>query len=641
MANTDFLKGLLGDNKEELREAAFLAGDARSVDAVPLLAELLKDSNLGVQEAADAALRRIGGRETVEAVLPLLRSDSAPTRNLSMDILRQVGGEHMDALVGLVHDDDADIRIFASDILGSTGSNRALKSLCDMLLKDPEVNVRYQAAVSLGILGMPEAAACLNKAMKDEEWVQYSVIEALAKLKQSSSVDALVKAMDHSSDLVGSMIIDALGAMGNVKAVKVLLDRMESSPAALRNKIVKAVIDILGGKSLALLSDNEREHLRMYMLHALDDDEVETQDAAILGLGYIGGEKASASILGLATNLDPDRDQDRLAIIFDSLARIGMTPALTKALESGEWKMARCAVYTLGLIGGPDVSQVMVDAFWDKDLEMQREIARTLGKIADETAKKFFLFVLDRHQDGKVLKSALRFLGGKLSGKEAGETLFKLLSHEYDDVKEAALDACIAIGGATMIDRFKDMAASKDPIDRLMSAYALGRMNGLDHLDFLKNALEDEEPDIRKVALESVSLMCQASEKALELVVSRLNDENREVRIAVVEVMGNCYSDNVLPYLVEALNDQEDWVKIRALEALASLRPPDVVSHLAPLLETPNTLVAIKAIEAIGSIGGAAAFKVLLNASHGEEQELAQAAEVAMEKLQQTEAGEE
>ncbi len=641
MANNEYLAGLANKDKEKLREAAFQAGDARDLAAVPLLAELLKDDNLGVQEAADAALRRIGGRETVEAVLPLLRFDDAPVRNLSMDILRCVGGEHMDALMELVHDEDADIRIFASDILGTTGNERALKALCDMLLKDPEVNVRYQAAVSLGILGMTDATVCLNKAMQDEEWVQYSVIEALSKLKQSSSVDAMVKAMDRSSDLVVSMIIEALGSMGNVKAVKVLLGRLGSSQVAMRNKIVKAVVDIMGGKSLDLLSKAEQENLGEYMVAALDDDEVEIQDAAIYGLAFVGNERASEAILTLAAALDPDRDQDRLKVIFNHLARIGMSKSLSSALESGDWKRASCAVRVMGLIGGREVSKVLVDAFWDCDLELQRVIAQTLVDVADVGAKTFFLYVLDRHQDGKVLKSALRFLGDELSGEEAENTLVRLLSHEYDDVKEAALDACIAIGGKVMSARFLDMFDSANSIDRLMAVYALGRIDGPVHLDLLRGAMEDEDPDIRKVALESVSLFCGSNSEAREMVFSRFNDENREVRIAVVELMGACYSEEALPYLVKALNDQDDWVKIRALEAIAVQQPADGVAHISPLLEMPNTLVALKAVEALGFIGGSTAFKVLLDVSHCDNPELATAAEAEIEKLQQFEAGEE
>ena len=173
------------DDNEVLREAAFEAGEARCEEAVPLLAGLLQSSNLGVQEAADRALRSIGGRSVIQAAIPLLRVDDAPARNLAMDILRALAAQDVASLIPLIRDTDPDIRIFAADILGATDNPAAVPVLCEALLKDPEVNVRYQAAVSLGALARPEAAPCLNKAMEDEEWVQYSVIEALSKIKQS------------------------------------------------------------------------------------------------------------------------------------------------------------------------------------------------------------------------------------------------------------------------------------------------------------------------------------------------------------------------------------------------------------------------------------------------------------------------
>ena len=73
------------------------------------------------------------------------------------------------------------------------------------LLKDPEVNVRYQAAVSLGNLGKKEAAQYLNKALEDEEWIQFAVIEALSKIREASSVGALAMASQSASRLLSVM----------------------------------------------------------------------------------------------------------------------------------------------------------------------------------------------------------------------------------------------------------------------------------------------------------------------------------------------------------------------------------------------------------------------------------------------------
>ena len=80
----DLCQRLDGSDTDVLRDAAYEAGETGCREAVPYLARLLCSQNLGVQEAADTALRKIGGKEVVAAVKPLLRSDEAPTRNASM-----------------------------------------------------------------------------------------------------------------------------------------------------------------------------------------------------------------------------------------------------------------------------------------------------------------------------------------------------------------------------------------------------------------------------------------------------------------------------------------------------------------------------------------------------------------------------
>lgn len=629
------LKDLKSDDNEIVREASFQAGEHNCVDAVPLLAELLKTNHLGLQEAADHALRHIGGKDTVQSVVPLLRSDEAPVRNLSMDILREVGAQDFPSLVALVHDEDPDVRIFAADILGSTNSFMAVEPLCDALLKDPEVNVRYQAAVSLGELSNPDAAKCLNLAMKDDEWVQYAVIEALAKIKHASSVEALVKALDRSSDLVASMIIDALSEVGNIKAVTMLLRHLDKSATALRNKIVKAIVNILGGKSLKLLSTSEKEKLREYMLVALKDEDEEVQDAAILGLGFVGGPKATRQVLKLAEELDPDRDSDRLATIVENLSNIGLNQSLIDAVNSESFKEASVAVEVLARLEGSETSDVLIKAFPDRERDLKRAILASLVKVAGIEAKDFFIEVLENEQDGAMLKAALLFLGTELGLEEEGERIFALLSHPYDDVKEAALEACVSIGGEDMISRFVSLYSSDDPIDRLMAVYALGKLDPEGNLEIIQQALDDEVPDIRKVALEALS-DCSIGNQNLSLIVSRLNDENRDVRLTVIELMGRCYSTEVADFVIQALDDDDDWVQIRAAEALGEKRENAALPKLISLLDAPNKLVVLKVIDALGKIGGTLAFQALLEISNSsEDSEVVQAAEDSIVKIQE------
>lgn len=617
-----------------LREGAYQAGEAHCEDAVPLLVEMLKSSNIGVQEAADNALREIGGRQVVEGVIPLLRSDEAPVRNGSMDILRALGGKELASIIPLLKDEDVDIRIFATDILGSAGNVLAVAPLCEALLKDPEVNVRYQAAVSLGDLGLPEAAKCLNQAMRDEEWVQYSVIEALAKIRHASSIDAMVKAMSHSSELVVSMIIDALGDMGNVKAVSLLLARMEDSPTALRNKIVKAIVKILGAKLVNLLPKDARQNFREYLLVALEDEEEEVQDAAINGLAVMGGEDAAAGVFAIAASLDPDQEQDRLDHILSSLAQMGVTSVLKNALRGEDAHRALLAVEALSRVSDPAVEGVLVDAFWVNPIAVQRAIVNVLEHVGGMASVDFFMDLLAKHVDGKVLKAAANFLGQKLRYAPAAGLLFDLLDHQYDDVKEAGLDACVAIGGDELQERFRTLFHGIDPMKRLMAVYALGRIDPASNMDLLKQAMEDENPDIRKHALKAVASQCHEKDVWTSLLAPRLMDENREVRQTVVELMGDCFSPEIVPHLLSALNDKDDWVKVRALEVIGQHKVAEAIPAVVGQLENPNKLVAIRAIETLGAIGGTAAFQALLAISGGDDHELMEAAEAAIASIQ-------
>lgn len=631
----EILEQLRSDDSEVLREAAYQAGETGCEEAVPLLAELLKSSNLGVQEAAEQALRLIGGSITVRSMAPLLHSDDAPVRNLAMDILRHTGNQDFRTLVDLLHDEETDIRIFATDILGSTANVLAVAPLCESLLKDPEVNVRYQAAVSLGDLAMPEAAKCLNKALQDEEWVQFAVIEALSKIKDDSSVDALVKALDSSSDLVASMIVEALGEMGNIKAATMLLRRMDQSPSALRNKIVQAIVKILGGKSLSLLSEKDREKFRVYLLAAIKDEEADIQDAAVIGLGFTGGEEASAEILDLASRLNFDTEQERLALCLDALARIGLTESLIYGLtQSGQLPKALVVVEVMARIGGPQTSQIMRDVFWKTERDLQRELVQGLLRVAGPEAGPFFMDVLAQHKDGTVLKGAMKFLGAQSAPTEAGAVIFGFIDHPYNDVKEAALEACIALGGQEMIERFVAILADPDPIHRLMAVYAVGKMGGREHLELLRRALEDEIPDIRKVAVEAIAGICGEEPECRACIIGRLSDENSDVRLAVVEILGRLSGEEAVEQLLRALDDENDWVSIRAMEALARRRENRAIERLVPLLQSDNKLVALKAVEALGEIGGQAAFRALLEITNMDDPEIMAAAEDALAMIQ-------
>lgn len=629
----DMLDNLRSGDVDLQREGAFQAAEARQGEAVPLLVELLQSSNLGVQEAADHALRKIGGRGTVEGVLPLLRSDYPPTRNLGMDLLRALGGEHIDLLLPMLKDDDPDIRIFMADILGATDSSLAVAPLSDALLHDPEVNVRYQAAVSLGNLARPEAARSLSRALDDDEWVQFAVIEALMKIGDDSSINAFARALDRSSELVASMIIDALGEMGNIKAAPMLLKRLDSSDTALRNKILRALVRIMGGRSLALLAVDEKDRVAKYLMVALDDEDVDVQDAAILGLGYVGDEASMARILSLAGALDPDRDLERVSLAVDALVRIGQLGALEKAMGGGHEGMAQIASLALEKIASPEAVGILIRSFSSSGRDMQRSLAVGIARVGGVEARDFFLDVLESTSDGTILKQALFFLGSKLRCTDCVESILAHLRHPYNDVKEAALDAAIAVGTDTVVRCFLDMSVSAEPVVRFMALYGLGQIDVRRHAPELLRGLSDESPDVRKICLESLGSQAH-DPRIFSALIGLARDEVPEVRLALVETLGRVCTADAREFLCRALEDDDDWVRIRAVDALADCGFAQSVPAIIPLLDDDNQLVVLKVLSALGRLGGQAAFRALMASLNSDDPEIQAAAEQGLDALQ-------
>ena len=631
--SSEILSLLEQDDPERIREGARLAGAQGLAAAIPHLVRNITSPNIGVQEAVDRALRKIGGPAVVHAVIPMLRSEDAPARNLAMDLLRELGNSDLTALQALLKDDDPDVRIFASDILGSTNSALAVPSLCHALLNDPEVNVRYQAAVSLGTLAFPESAPCLNSALNDEEWVQFSVIEALIKLKDASSISAMVKALGRSSELVSSIIVDALGEMGNIKAVPLLLKGLDSSPTPLGNKIIRAVVKIMGERSLTLLGAKECDRLRGYLPAALEDEDSEVQDAAVKAFATLKGENASGHLLYFAAKLDPEKDQERIIAVIEALISVGRTPELEAAIRDSNELTAQIAMQALLQADEEGSVPLLIDAFWNLSRDLQRPLMLELAGRAGSERQNFFLDVLERHDDGNVLRGALLFLGRKGDASVVLPKVLPFLEHPYNDVKEAAIEACIALHTPEVAAFFKELVGHTDPVQRMIGVYGLGFFDMDEVAPQLIVGLDDESPDVRKVAVEAFGRSCPVKEEYLEMVERKLNDENREVRMAVFDTLGLCSDERFVKCLLLGLDDADPWVRVRCAEHLGEKKVELAIEPLVNMLVDDNQLIVIKAIHALGMIGGESAFRALLPLLDNPDPDISEAAEEAVNSI--------
>lgn len=632
--DAQILEALRNGDNDAARSAAFAAGDLCVTEAVPLLCERVKSENIGVQEAAEYGLRKIRGPESIEGLLPLLGSDEAPVRNVAMDILREIGVDGIEKMQPYLRGDDPDLRIFISDILGYCKSYKSALLLADALLKDPEVNVRYQAAVSLGNLALPDSVGSLCQAMHDEEWVQFAVVEALAKINDPAAINALIQLLPVSSPLVSSAIIDALGDLGDIKILPMLFNSLENVNTVLRHKIVKAIVNILSGRSLSLLDGGHQDKLRAYLLDALNDNDEEIQFAALKGLSAIGTNEASNDILSLAVTIDPDRKAELYEAAIRALAAIGYNEVIRDALRSDDENLVMIAMEACQLMDDPRTLEEIKNIFWRVSRELQRAAIAEMAQLGTCDDMPFFLSVIDECTDAEVLKSALAFFGSQPGCADVEDVVFQQLDHRYVDVKEMALEAAINLHSEFLNEKFRERAKSNETIQRMMAVYALGRYNVNENIADISAALEDPDPSVRRVAVEAFTNIGGAAERYLPRLLPRLFDEDKDVRVALVDLLGQIGTSSVMPHLITALRDENEWVRIRAIEALGVNKNVEAVPTLSNMLENASPMIAFRIIEALGRIGGNVAFSVLLSLTDNEDPEIQHAAADAVAAIQ-------
>ncbi len=634
MTEQEILQALVSDDSFLVRQAAFEAANQGLKSALPLLVSLFESSSVGIQEAVEVAVRKIRGEDAVRLIIPILRSEDVTVRNISMDILREIAEDDVQAMIDLVYDEDPDIRIFAVDILGSIKNVSVVQALSEALLHDPEVNVRYQAAISLGEIKDPRSVGALKQSIKDEEWVQYAAIGALAKIRDTHSVDILLQALDSVSPLVVSIIVEALGDIGSVKAVPRLLQFLAKCDGPLRIKVLKAIIQTLGPNALNLLGAQQLVVFQEYMIEALQEKDEEVLMVILSGLASTGmNPAATKAILELGKRVDPDVQLELLHKIIDTLKEIGYNEELELALTSDNEIIRKLAIETCGNIEGKAGRFVLKRHFEQMTTEDKIRAIELLSLSSDEHDIPFFVNYLENSQEPKVICSSLRFLGIKQKHLESVSLMLKHLESDDASIREAALEACLALEDEDTIYKITAYKNNERPEMRKIAVYTMGYINAEFFFEDLAIAMDDPDALVRKTAIEAIGYGLPESEAKNKMLIFAMQDQDKDVRLSTVGIMSEQLNEELIPSLLNALSDPDDWVKMRTLEVLGLYKVESAVPMIIDMIPKSEQLVKLKIVETLALIGGDQAFQALLALVGCENPEIQHVAQIAMESI--------
>ncbi|MBX7213527.1 MAG: HEAT repeat domain-containing protein [Thermoflexales bacterium] len=224
--------------------------------------------------------------------------------------------------------------------------------------------------------------------------------------------------------------------------------------------------------------------------------------------------------------------------------------------------------------------------------------------------------------------------------------LFRGLLNDHDaSVRAIAAEALSGDDSVANIDPLiRHMREDANEEVRATAARVLGNYLALGELGKLSTARRDqiysalngvwlstrEFTDVRRFALESLGY---ASNPAIEtLIRDAYRSEDADIRVSAVRAMGHS-SDNAWAHIAlkELLNDDEE-MRCAAAAACGEIELPDAVGQLALLIERDDALSPrLVAIDALSYISTREAQRALERAAASEEEEIAEAAEEALD----------
>jgi len=182
---TALVDALAHGNDDERWSAARAAADYPSM--VPALGDAVaRERSPAVREALFSALARIATAQSVEAVLPFLRSDEALLRTEASDALlamRSAAGPYVPALL---KDQDPSIRILACVLVRDMPSRDAANLCCELLSSESDINVCAAAVEALAEIGessaLPALLRCAER-FRDTPFLQFSIRLAIERAR--------------------------------------------------------------------------------------------------------------------------------------------------------------------------------------------------------------------------------------------------------------------------------------------------------------------------------------------------------------------------------------------------------------------------------------------------------------------------
>ncbi|HVC82696.1 MAG TPA: HEAT repeat domain-containing protein, partial [Chloroflexota bacterium] len=309
--------------------------------------EILNHANPNVRWEAAMVMARAGGRRAVEPLLEAVKAGNHGQRHAAMRCLGDLGDPRaVPALIDVLRDPSDSLRAGAIYPLALLRDRRAVPAL----IRYAEETLAWESTGSLAIdalgwIGDDRAVdVCLRALSHKSGWVRGYAAEALGRLGSKRAVPALIQALraEQGPHTRGNAA-SALGALGDPIAVEVLIEVLNGNTWAGRREAACS-LGLLGGPRAveALVS-------------ALESSSNEDSTSAAWSLARSGAMEARGPLLRAIESAIREEKRTVYSLMMDlaKLDREMAIPYLLQVLNDPSGRGHASAIEALGRLGDP------------------------------------------------------------------------------------------------------------------------------------------------------------------------------------------------------------------------------------------------------------------------------------------------
>ncbi len=230
----------------------------------------------------------------------------------------------LDGLIVRLRDPDRNVRIQAALDIGKLNEAGAAAVLVEALAAEPDFFVRETLTWSIVRQGEVATPLLVDRLRDENPSIRHDAVHALSKIGDPRALDALMMMLGDESSAVVSKAAFALGQIGDPKAIPALVGLLGRDDRALESAL-NAVLERFGAAAVPPL------------LQALADAAWRTREHAADALRGIGDP---AAVTGLTALLSDPCWRVRFAAV-NALSRLGAPPQTFEALRHDDDRRVR------------------------------------------------------------------------------------------------------------------------------------------------------------------------------------------------------------------------------------------------------------------------------------------------------------